>query len=139
MLTRRRLRLAAYAVITDAQGRLLLAREPGSPAAGPWMLPGGGVEYAEHPEDAVVREVREETGLQAEVGPLHVILSDLSTAGRRRRRLHNVRLVYRARLAAHHQSGLLPTACWCHEAEWRSLRLAPFTARALQACRADQD
>ena len=33
-----------------------------------WTLPGGGIDFGEHPRDAVVREVYEETGLQAQVG-----------------------------------------------------------------------
>jgi 8-oxo-dGTP diphosphatase len=33
-----------------------------------WTLPGGGIDFGEHPRDAVVREVYEETGLHAQVG-----------------------------------------------------------------------
>ncbi len=33
----------------------------------PWGLPGGALEYGEHPEEAVVREVREETGLNVSI------------------------------------------------------------------------
>ena len=50
-------------------GRVLLSRL--APYLAPterWTLPGGGIEFGEHPRDAVVREVYEETGLQAQVG-----------------------------------------------------------------------
>jgi ADP-ribose pyrophosphatase YjhB (NUDIX family) len=52
------------AVIVGADGRLLLARHRDS---GRWGLLGGGVEPLERPRDAVVREVREELGVESEV------------------------------------------------------------------------
>ena len=57
------LRVAAYAVIVDARGMLLAHWHDGPRAA--WTLPGGGLEAGEDPADAVVREVREETGIDA--------------------------------------------------------------------------
>ena len=51
------------AVIHDEQGRLLVIRRGHAPAAGRWSLPGGHVEVGESDEQAVVREVAEETGL----------------------------------------------------------------------------
>ena len=47
----------------DAAGRLLLVRRGHDPHRGSWSLPGGRIETGESPEQAVVREVREETGL----------------------------------------------------------------------------
>lgn len=54
----------AYAVIFDAAGRVLLCHRADADF---WNLPGGGVESGETPWDAVVREVREETGLEVVV------------------------------------------------------------------------
>lgn len=52
------------AVISDRDGRvLLLRRAAGTVAGGKWCLPGGKVEYGSTVEDAVRREVLEETGL----------------------------------------------------------------------------
>jgi 8-oxo-dGTP diphosphatase len=67
MSARRRTKVAAYAVCrTD--DRILLARYV-SPDGSQrhWTLPGGSVEHAEDPYDAVVREVAEETGYDVEV------------------------------------------------------------------------
>lgn len=61
------------AVITDARGRILLARRTeGRDLAGRWEFPGGKQEPGESPEDALVRELREELGIEARVGD-HVI------------------------------------------------------------------
>ena len=51
-------------------GRVLLVKRKYAPLAGEWSLPGGGVEVGETLEGCVVREMREETGLEVEVGPV---------------------------------------------------------------------
>ena len=56
--------LGAYGLCRDPSGRLLLARlSPGLLDAGLWTMPGGGVEWGEDPDDAVLRELEEETGI----------------------------------------------------------------------------
>lgn len=62
--------VCAGAVIRDADHRLLLVRRGRPPALGSWTLPGGRLEPGESPADAAAREVREETGLDVEVGEL---------------------------------------------------------------------
>lgn len=47
-------------------GRALLIRRRRPPYAGLWALPGGRIEPGETPEDAVIREVREETAITIE-------------------------------------------------------------------------
>jgi ADP-ribose pyrophosphatase YjhB (NUDIX family) len=56
------------AVVHDARGRLLLIRRGHDPHRGSWSLPGGRVEAGESAEQAVEREVREETGLDVRAG-----------------------------------------------------------------------
>jgi 8-oxo-dGTP diphosphatase len=68
--TASRQRLAAYALVVR-DGQVLLTRNsPFGPRPGTWTLPGGGVELGESPADTVAREVREEAGLEAQVGAL---------------------------------------------------------------------
>ena len=57
-------------------GLVMLTRRAREPAAGTWDLPGGFVEPGEHPADALVRELREETGLDVRVSALVDILPD---------------------------------------------------------------
>src|ERR1043166_1503035 len=47
-----------------------LARRGGEPLKGQWSLPGGAVELGETLEECVAREMREETGLVVDVGPV---------------------------------------------------------------------
>ncbi len=61
---------AVGAVIRDADGRLLLVQRGHEPAKGQWTVPGGHVEPGESDAEALRREVREETGLDVEVGPV---------------------------------------------------------------------
>ena len=58
------------AVIKDDQGRLLLIKRGHEPGAGLWSLPGGRIEPGETDAEALVREMREETGLTVQAGPL---------------------------------------------------------------------
>lgn len=55
--------LAAIALIRDDRGRVLLVRQRSGPFAGAWLLPGGRASDDESAIQALVREVREETGL----------------------------------------------------------------------------
>ncbi|HEY2239276.1 MAG TPA: NUDIX domain-containing protein [Streptosporangiaceae bacterium] len=57
-------------IIRDGAGRLLLIQRGHDPEAGRWSLPGGRIEPGESDAQALVREMREETGLTVEPGPL---------------------------------------------------------------------
>ena len=57
-------------MIKDGSGRLLLIKRGHEPGKGLWSIPGGRVEAGESDADAVVREVREETGLVVTTGAL---------------------------------------------------------------------
>lgn len=92
------MRVAAYAVI-ERRGEVLLTHWRRGKMHG-WTLPGGGIESGEDPRDTVVREVKEETGLDAKVGKLigvdsRVMVREDVPEGHSPE-LHTIRIVYRA-------------------------------------------
>lgn len=95
----KRQRVAAYAVILRADHILLSRLARSVTAEELWTLPGGGLDHGEDPRHAVVREVREETGLDAEVGETaRVYSAHLPGVWREGRRVdaHALRIVYDA-------------------------------------------
>jgi 8-oxo-dGTP diphosphatase len=63
--------LVAAVALIDADGRVLLARRPpGKHLAGLWEFPGGKVQPGETPEAALIRELREELGIDTEASCL---------------------------------------------------------------------
>lgn len=63
--------LVAAVALIDAKGRILLAKRPqGKSMAGLWEFPGGKLEAGEAPQSALVRELREELGIDVEPGTL---------------------------------------------------------------------
>jgi 8-oxo-dGTP diphosphatase len=56
--------LVAACALIDADGRVLIAERPaGKAMAGLWEFPGGKVDPGERPEDALIRELKEELGI----------------------------------------------------------------------------
>jgi 8-oxo-dGTP diphosphatase len=56
--------LVVAAALIDTDGRVLIAQRPeGKALAGLWEFPGGKIEPGERPEQALIRELREELGI----------------------------------------------------------------------------
>lgn len=123
------------AVVVDG-GRVLLVRRGTEPLKGEWSLPGGLVELGETLTAAVIREVREETGLIVEPLELIELLDRIHREGDRIR-YHYVIADY----LCHVTSGELLAASdadavrWAERAEWNShsaLKLDPVAVRVLE-------
>jgi 8-oxo-dGTP pyrophosphatase MutT (NUDIX family) len=124
-----RTRLGSYSLCLDA-GRILLARLSVLEVdVGAWTMPGGGVEFGEHPDAAAVRELEEETGLVGEIDGVAGIFSHVyaGSAFAGGGSLHFLGIVYRMRIVGgelrDEVDGTTDTCAWFRQAEIDSLRL----------------
>lgn len=93
----KRQRVAAYAVIIRGDRILLSRLAPRISRTPLWTLPGGGLDHGEEPREAVVREIREETGLAAEVSEqarVYSLHNPKATHGERPADYHALRIVF---------------------------------------------
>lgn len=132
------IRVAAYAVV-ERRGKLLLTHWRRGHLHG-WTLPGGGLDPGEDPRDAVVREVYEETGLEARVGKLlgvdsRVMVREEVPEGVDPE-LHTIRIIYRASAKdgplRHEVGGSSDEARWVPIRELRSLRTLSLVQTAVR-------
>lgn len=114
-------RVAAYALVLRGDEVLLVRISARGAHAGSWTLPGGGIDHGESPRAAVIREVREECGLECEVGELldvhDVHFSGTSPTGRFED-FHGLHLVFSATVAPGARPTVTEVDGTTAEAEW---------------------
>jgi len=122
-------------VVRDESGAVLLTRAARNlSVAGKWFLPGGGVNFGEDPNDAIVREIEEETGLHATKVSLLGVFSDRATLPNGND-LHTVRIIYHvlswSGTIRHESEGTSDMAAWFNPAELATATLMPYVRRSL--------
>ncbi len=70
---------AACLVVVDENNRILLVKRSVEPKKGMWCLPGGFMELGETPEQAALRELKEETGLSGNINKLLGVMINSSS------------------------------------------------------------
>ncbi len=119
-------RIAAYGLLRDDAKILLCRLSPNVYIhAGHWTLPGGGIDFGEDPQNAVVREFLEETGLNVKVEQLVTVDSLYDEF--KDFHAHSIRIVYEVSLIGgqlqFEQSGSTDKCEWLTESETKQLSL----------------
>lgn len=134
-----RTRLGSYAVVLDEAGRILLCRLSADEVeAGAWTLPGGGVDFGEHPDAAVLRELEEESGLTGRIDEVLGIFSKVYTRSRAAAGadLHFVGFLYRVAPTGgtlrDEVDGSTDTCAWFAPDELRGLRIVGVARHAIE-------
>ncbi len=74
VVKKRNVWIPVVAGLIRRQGKVLVGQRPeGASLAGTWEFPGGKIELSESPEEALARELKEELGVDAEIGPLKFV------------------------------------------------------------------
>ncbi len=133
---RQKRRIATYGLCRDDAGRVLLVRAaPDDDIPGVWSLPGGGIQHGERPAAALVREVAEETGLDAEIVALRDVVSDLAVLRRPDAVMHTDRVLYDTKITGGtlrpETDGSSDRAEWVEPARLPELPLLPYVSRLL--------
>lgn len=128
-------RISAYGLIMQ-DARILLCRisDHLPNDSGFWTLPGGGIDFGEDPADAMVREVREETGLI--VRPLETAGIDSFYAKEGEREFHGIRIIYRTELLGgvlrYEVDGTTDLCAWWSLEEAKQLPLVDLASVGLE-------
>ena len=106
--------LVGVGALILGDGKLLLIRRGAQPGQGKWSIPGGLVELGENVQDAMVRETKEEVGLDVEAGKLMDVFDSVTLDDQGHIQYHFVVVNFLVRIVG----GTVRTASDILEARW---------------------
>ena len=106
--------IVGVGAVIICSGKILLEKRKSEPGKGKWSIPGGLVELGESVEQAVVREVREETGLEVQKPELFDVVDNVEVDEDGKIKYHFVMVDYFLKL----KGGVLKAADDAAELKW---------------------
>jgi 8-oxo-dGTP diphosphatase len=125
---------AVAAVVFNNQNKLLLVRRGKEPGKGSWGIPGGVVELGENLEDAVKREIQEETGIDVEPTDVITVVNRIFNDDEGRIQFHYIIVEYLCRSANRtpKASDDVDRALWVSIEEAKTFSLPPITREVIE-------
>jgi len=129
-------RVAAYGLLLRDEKMLLcrLSQKVGI-NPGRWTLPGGGLDFGEDPQDAVVREFKEETGLFVSVNEL-IAVNSLCDSMPGWSPMHSIRIIYKVQYLSgdlqYEKDGSTDLCAWHTFAETQTLPLVDLAKQGVK-------
>ncbi|MCS7287211.1 MAG: NUDIX hydrolase [Anaerolineae bacterium] len=126
--------IPAVGAVIIHQGKVLLVKRSKEPSRGYWSIPGGVIELGERAREAIKREVKEECGIEIEVGPVLEVVDSIHRDAEGRLRFHYVIVDF---LAFPKELGVCPSSDveevrWFSPEELEEVPLPPGTEELLQ-------
>lgn len=129
--------LVGVGIICFKDDDVLLIKRGKSPRMGAWSLPGGRQKLGETVRECALRELSQETGVEAEVGPLVDVVDSLTRDAEGRLQYHYTLIDFRAEWTAGdpRPGGDAADARWFRPAELTEIELWSETRRVIEQAR----
>ncbi|MCC6013412.1 MAG: NUDIX hydrolase [Candidatus Verstraetearchaeota archaeon] len=133
--------LVGVGVLIIENGKILLVKRGNEPNKGLWSIPGGLIKLGEFPEEAAIRELKEETGLNAIIEKLLGVFNIIIKDNDGRIKYHYIIIDYIGKLIG---GELKPgddvlDAKWFDISELKNIQISPTVIKALEKIKKEKN